>query len=315
MYIRKVGEKLFAVHYPGTGHDGSHPIGESDEHKRQKEYFARAAVGAGFAVELEKSTGNGTRPDVTVIGTGSTRIGGEVQHSHLSEGAAKSRTTKTIKAGYTPMWVNDKGLEKQPWLYLVPSVTINRLNWDVELPVPGSAFAIGVVKVSALMCTSSNFDYCPEGKRLPCGNFHVSLRDPWRGLTLDDLIGMSAASQVVPISCASYRPDGSGRMNVRWVSSADATKAAELYGYDVLTTSRKAPTVREARKLAADQKRACASPQHSTKGPGKSRTRLYIPALGPPCDVCGGAVTGKQGTRHLSCQREADLTGLGLIGE
>jgi hypothetical protein len=50
MFIQKRRVKYYAVHFSGGGH--RHEVSfESDEHKRQKEYWHRAATDAGFPSE------------------------------------------------------------------------------------------------------------------------------------------------------------------------------------------------------------------------------------------------------------------------
>ncbi|QDH47634.1 hypothetical protein PP484_gp30 [Gordonia phage Madeline] len=300
MYIRKTGENYYAAHYPGTGIEHQHSIGgESDAHKRQKEYYARAATDQGYNVEIEQSTGSGTRPDVTVFGD-AVKIGGEVQYSDLSERSAKIRNGKTMKAGYTPMWVNTKGLQQGPsggWLYKIPSVSINVLPWETEMPTRGAATALGARKVGALQCTPLNFGTCPEGHRLHCGRFHADLTEPWTGLTLDSAVGMAAAETIVPISCPVLRPDDKGSIAVYWVSDSDARTASELYGFDVRCTKGLAPNLREARSRMRSRTASCTSPKHqSQRTEASGRTDL-----GPPCNVCGKPMVGQQSFKHYSC--------------
>jgi hypothetical protein len=71
MYVyRHHTGRYYARHFvDGNPHHHSHLIsGMSDEHRRQSEYGFRAAVDHGLDAMLERSTGNGTRLDLAVVG-------------------------------------------------------------------------------------------------------------------------------------------------------------------------------------------------------------------------------------------------------
>lgn len=139
MYVyRHNSGRFFARHFPGGNSDGHiHPIARmSAEHQRQAEYCQRAAQNAGLRAELEVSTGAGTRLDVAVFG--STPTGLEIQRSELSLAQAKSRTSKSAKAGFTCAWISDR--EREPkWADHVPTARLTtRQQWN-RLPPPGTA--------------------------------------------------------------------------------------------------------------------------------------------------------------------------------
>lgn len=63
MYLRKHGDRYYAAHFPGAQCTADHTMTpETDEHKRQKDYWCRAADSAGFeAVPEYKTTGGNSR--------------------------------------------------------------------------------------------------------------------------------------------------------------------------------------------------------------------------------------------------------------
>ena len=83
LFIKKIGGQWWAVHYESaTGCRIRIPAPMSDEHKRQAEYWARAAEDAGYRAELECSLDTGTRTDVLIYG--SVKTGIEVQCSPIT---------------------------------------------------------------------------------------------------------------------------------------------------------------------------------------------------------------------------------------
>jgi hypothetical protein len=103
LYLKKREGEWWAVHYE-AGDCGSHrlPAPMSDEHKRQTEYWARAAQDAGWRVELERALPAGTRPDALIRGPVMTGI--EVQRSAMTDSRAVARTGKAASAGVTDLW-------------------------------------------------------------------------------------------------------------------------------------------------------------------------------------------------------------------
>jgi hypothetical protein len=141
MYVwRHASGRYFARHYGGGNPDNhDHPIATmSDEHRRQVEYSQRAAETYGLQTAIEKSTGNGTRLDLAIYGDNDT--GFEIQRSKLSRAKAKSRATKSFKAGWQTAWVSDSATDPD-WAHHVPTALLTtRGGWDYELPAPNSAW-------------------------------------------------------------------------------------------------------------------------------------------------------------------------------
>lgn len=196
MYVRKDKDgRYWACHFPGGAH-GSHPVvPETDEHRRQKDYHVRAAEAAGWTAEPEFSTGQ-TKLDVRISG-GPVPTGIEVQHSDITAALAKSRTTKSYRAGYTVAWFNDRG-SRPSFLKEVPAYGCNPQPWRDRLPEAGSATATGLVRIKAVRCEIGAFERCPEGYTRPCGKFHPK-PEPWRGLKVDDVVAKIPAAEIVPM--------------------------------------------------------------------------------------------------------------------
>ncbi|MFI0470179.1 hypothetical protein ACH347_39445 [Saccharopolyspora sp. 5N102] len=194
MFIRMHNGRYWAAHFTGSGH-GSHTIAvESDEHRRQKDYWRRAATDAGYQASTEFHTGGGTILDVAIAGP--RRTGVEIQRSYSKASSVKSRTTKSYKSGWLPVWFLDTDT-RPPWFHHVPAVNCNRISWG-ELPPRRAATALGLTKFSPLKCTAGAFNTCPDGYKRPCGRWHPK-REPWRGLTVDDVAAMAPAEQIVPM--------------------------------------------------------------------------------------------------------------------
>lgn len=197
MHIRLSGGKYWAVHFAGGAH-GEHEISvETDEHRRQKDYWHRAAEDAGYRASKEFRTGGGTVLDVAIDGP--RRTGIEVQRSSIAIKHAKSRTTKSYRAGWLPLWFLDSD-RTPPWFHHVPAVGCNRISWG-DLPPRRAATAIGLTKFNPLKCAVGAFDPCPAGRKRPCGEWHPN-REPWRGLTVDDVAAMVPAEQILPMQDA-----------------------------------------------------------------------------------------------------------------
>jgi hypothetical protein len=196
MGIRKVGRNYFAVHFPGGGHPGRHPIvPESDEHKRLNEYNERSVTDAGFTGRREYPVPRGVL-DLAVTG-GLVDTDLEVQHTDIPERDLRRRTTIYSKAGFLPVWIFDKGARPRS-MYRIPSLGCSDANWDEGLPRARSIWATGLTVIEALRCVVGAFDRCPDGQRGPCGRYHENRR-PWHGLTLDEAAAMVPAGEIVPL--------------------------------------------------------------------------------------------------------------------
>lgn len=254
MFIRLSGNKYWAVHFAGGAH-GAHEISiETDEHRRQKDYWHRAAEDAGYRASKEFRTGGGTVLDVAIEGP--RRTGIEVQHSLIEVKLVKSRTTKSYRAGWLPVWFLDS--DRTPaWFHHVPAVGCNRISWG-DLPPRRAATAVGLTKFSPLKCTAGAFDACPAGRKRPCGGWHPQ-REPWGGLTVDDVAAMVPAEQILPMR------DAKGRVHL--VSSENLELYRGLTGF----TGDYAPDNSGRRGGAATQTMQCVSPVHNQQ----ARTRTY----------------------------------------
>src|SRR5437764_10822292 len=107
MYIRRDKHgRFWAVHFPGEAHGDDHAISvESYEHRRQKDYWYRAAEDSGYDSAREVRTGNGTVLDVAIYGH--RKVGIEVQRSQITLGSIRGRTTKSFRAGWLSVWFTD----------------------------------------------------------------------------------------------------------------------------------------------------------------------------------------------------------------
>ena len=194
LHIRHRDNKYWAAHFPGGGHGGHEVSVETPEHRRQKEYWSRAGQEAGFESAFEVSTGNGTILDVAIKGP--QRTGVEVQRSGITRTLAKTRTTKSLNAGWLPLWFADSD-RTPPWFHKIPSVGCNKISWD-GLPPRRAATATGLRKLEAVRCVVGAFDTCPDRRKRPCGRFHPK-PTPWGGLTVDDVAAMVPAKEIVPL--------------------------------------------------------------------------------------------------------------------
>ncbi|MGV9367948.1 hypothetical protein [Amycolatopsis sp. NPDC003731] len=201
MFVRHYRGRYWAVHFRNGSCTADHAIvPESDEHRRQKDYWQRAAEDAGYRASQEYRTGRGTILDVAIDGPHRTGI--EVQHSAIESTLVKSRTTKSFGAGWLPVWFLDSD-STPPWFYEVPALGCNDVPWST-LPERGAATAVGPRKMVPTRCTIGNYGSgCPTGGRSkrtrpkrPCGHLHPKpeLR---HGLTVDDVARMIPAGELV----------------------------------------------------------------------------------------------------------------------
>ena len=177
--------RYFLKHYPGGAH-GGHTVAlglMSDEHRNQTEYCQRAADRAGLRTILEHPTVGRTRLDLAVVGA--EQAGIEIQHSHLSRAAAKSRARRSLGAGWPTAWVTDT-MQDPDWADHVPTARLTvrgltpELDWSA-MPRPHSA------KVAVSM-----FKRVREGARWSF------LRSP-TAIHLDELPVLMAAGEILPV--------------------------------------------------------------------------------------------------------------------
>lgn len=278
MYVKERNGRYFAAHFPGSNCTNVHEIArESDEHRRQKDYWQRAAEEAGYQASQELRTGNGTVLDVAIEGP--RRTGIEVQHSALEAKLAKSRSTRSFRAGWLPVWFIDSD-HTPHWFHSVPAVNCNvQLPWSTTLPSRRSATALGPSKFVAKLCTATNFGTCPAGtknrQRRPCGNHHP-VREPWFGLTVDDVAAMVPAEQLVPMRDL--------RGNVHLVDPKNLTLYQELTGSDASYR----PVTSKSQRRTAPKSSRCMNP-HGVQ-------------LESTCSKCGHAPAGPGGVLCLACR-------------
>jgi hypothetical protein len=195
LYLKRISEQWWACHYE-LSQCGSMriPAPMSDEHKRQVDYWARAAVSVGWTVELQRSLATGTRPDAVIRGPVDTGI--EVQRHEMTARSAVARTDKAGLGNILEVWFTSR-TPAPKWAYKVPSVMESTLPWDVT-PPPGSAVATGLRTIVPARCSVENFHRCPESGRRQCGRQHPVDR-PWHGVLIDEVAAQVPAGEIVPM--------------------------------------------------------------------------------------------------------------------
>lgn len=94
---------------------------ESSEHRRQKDYWQRAAEDAGYRTSQEVRTGAGMILDVAIDAHAERGI--EVQHSDLQSRLVKSWTTRSFRAGWLSVWFLDSD-RTPPWFHAECSAVV-----------------------------------------------------------------------------------------------------------------------------------------------------------------------------------------------
>lgn len=261
MYIRRQETgRFFAVHFPGGNPDGHrHGIGRmSVEHENQSEYCLRAATSAGLKAAREVSTGSGTRLDVAVFGD--LPIGLEIQRSTLSRAQAKSRTTKSAKAGFTCAWISDSEVDPQWADHVATARLTSRGGWDRVLPANTAQVIIS--------------DFTPERDRSKPGGWRYARRPT--AVLLDELSVLMPAGQIIPVQIGS---PARRRVVLAHKSGADVVESCTYKGAAKWTPDADTPRTREAAQALTHECHHLAA-----RYPGG------VPYSGPPCPRCG---TGK----------------------
>jgi hypothetical protein len=281
LYIKNIDGEWWAVHYEASECKPMRvPTRMSDEHKRQAEYWARAAEDAGYRAELERSLGTGTRPDVLIHGPVQT-TGIEVQRSPMSAGHAVRRTSRAAQAGVTDLWFTAETGMAPKWLWRVPTVLNRELGipgegqpWDA-MPRRRSVTAAGLRIVRTAKCTPEHFGQCPYG-RGHCGKHHPK-PEPWPGLSVDDVAAMFPAAQIVALRFWGVRSPGSRqRHSIFLVSPESAALYAEMTDGLIAPSELKRPATRSSARTTC-QNHQPSVPRPRTPGTG---------AL-PPIAICG----------------------------
>ncbi|MCB0942701.1 MAG: hypothetical protein KDB72_20960 [Mycobacterium sp.] len=273
MYLRKIDDRLWAAHYPGQGDSMCRVAvrheSEGAAHRHMKGYARRALESAGYAVSEEYSTGQ-TRLDLAVEAP--SRFGIEAQFSSIVERDAKSRTTKSFRAGWLPIWLPATQGIADSIGYTVPALRHNDtdVDWESGVPIKGTVTATSVRRITAQRCVVSGvFDCCPDptsGRRF-CGQWHPWFNDMDAGwFTLDEaLTGLGSGALVV-------HQDQRG--TVRVVPSEDIELYRGLTGSDgEYSPGRKRP-----RPQDDDSHRECESERKTDlAGPDELPWGPYVP--------------------------------------
>ena len=193
MYLKKIQDAWWAVHFQaGRCQNRRIPAPMSDEHKRQTEYWVRAAEDAGYRAETESPLPTGTRPDVLIHGPVVTGV--EVQRSGLTRVSAVQRTRKAALAGVLDVWFTDKGAYPR-WAFRVPTLGQQPQSWQY-LPPRRAVLANGLRAFSAVKCMPGNLPACPNGGDW-CGQYHLKVEP--RVLVLDEVASRVPAGDIVAL--------------------------------------------------------------------------------------------------------------------
>lgn len=295
LFIRYYDSQWWATHYEkGACQDKRLPALMSDEHKRQTEYWARAAQAAGWAVDLEHALPTGTRPDALIFGPVLTGV--EVQRSAMTLGAASQRTRKALAAGVTDLWYTAAGISlaagklSPKWAHRLPTVGSDDMPWTA-VPPARAATATGLRRIIAIKCIGRNFSLCPETGRRLCGKTHA-IPEAWRGMTVDDVAAQFPAGEIVALRMRGNSRTGS----VFLVSAKDALRYEELTGYRAPAPISPAP-----RTARSPGRVECANDQLQALLP------LYVPVtggqVGSQIDAPGtrGTARKKAGSLCVTC--------------
>lgn len=236
MYLKKRNGEWWAVHYEaGACSSERLPAPMSDEHKRQTEYWARAAQDAGWHVELEHTLATHTRPDALIHGLVMTGV--EVQRSSMTASRAVVRTAKAASAGVTDLWYSGRA-GSPVWAWRVPTVLPRELGIDrpadddtwATMPPRRAVAAAGLRMLRVVKCAVGNIDRCPYGRNW-CGQYHPR-PVPWGGMAVDDVAAKFPAGEIVPLRFRGVSMPGSRRRDaVFLVPPADYDRYEEMTGW------------------------------------------------------------------------------------
>jgi hypothetical protein len=237
LFLQKRGGEWWAIHYE-YGQCGSIrlPAPMSDEHKRQTEYWARAAQDVGWRVQLEHRLHTGTQPDALIHGPVKTGI--EVQRYSMAASLAVSRTGKAASAGVTDVWFCERA-GSPPWAWRVPTVLPRELGIDrpfddentwTTMPPRRAVSAAGLRVLNEVKCQVGNFQRCPYGRNW-CGRYHPRPA-PWGGVKVDDVAAKFPAGEIVSLRFWGVSMLGSRHRDaVFLVSPADFDRYEEMTGW------------------------------------------------------------------------------------
>ena len=295
-------DRFVAAHFPGGGHEGGHPITpETPEHRRQKDYWARAAADSGLSAATEVYVKGAGVLDVVITG-GAVVTDVEVQHSAVEAAQIKRRTARYRKAGYLPVWFSDTG-SRPSWLREVPAVGCGGVRWDKILPGRRTATAEGIGILREVRCRVGAFGRsfegrCPVTGGRPCGQIHPEVTAGKRGL-LDDVASMVPAGELVPLAYFDR--------NVFLMSLTDFTRYQEMTeGLGKWPPKAgKAPV----RVSGGQRPQQCRNPGHDSAA---GTTLVRLPLWPPGADVTAAANDSVEcRIPQASARDEADPYGLG----
>ncbi|HEV8648961.1 MAG TPA: hypothetical protein VG276_06030 [Actinomycetes bacterium] len=224
--LRQLPGQIIAAHWKGSALAGSHEIvhGVSAEHQRQVEYVQNAGEAAGFRVEVEKFLPTTkVKPDAIVYGS-QADMGVEVQRSHLTVQAARTRTTEALQAGVTSVWFTDSNRNPK-WIGHVPGVRLNpAIVWD-RVPRPRSVSVAGVRQIVPRNCRAWPGSPCPRHSR-GCSKWHPD-HAPKLGMFADDLAELVPVGELVPMEFKTF----GGRKLVLIVSAEGKARYESMVGH------------------------------------------------------------------------------------
>jgi hypothetical protein len=295
LFLKRIGGQWWAVHYEASECRPIRlPAPMSDEHKRQAEYWARAAQDAGYQAEFEARLSTRTRPDVLIHGPAETGI--EVQRSPMTAAGAVERTRRAAAAGVTDLWFTTAATTPK-WAWRVPTVLDRELGiagegqpWDTT-PQRRSVHAAGLRVIRGARCEPGNFGRCPQGRR-HCGRHHPKA-EPWGGLSVDDVAGMFPARLIVPLRFRGVRMLGSRHRDaVFLVSPQSASLYTELTGLPAAPTFR--PEAEDVPPWQPAGRSGCRNPQPDTGTTPQARCGVCQLPLHPALAQAGE-------TTHPAC--------------
>jgi hypothetical protein len=278
MYLRKTtrGEWL-AVHFEvGPCPSRRSPAPMSDEHKRQAEYWARAAQDAGWPAETERNLRSGTRPDVLIHGPVVTGI--EVQRSAMTRAGAVERTSRAAHAGVCDVWFTDRNPFPR-WAFRVPTVGQEPTGWQ-WLPPRQAVLATGLRSLRSVKCAIGNSITCPDSRNW-CGRYHPKAEP--RVVAVDEIAGRFPAGEIVALRVRAMSGMSGG---VYLFPAESATLYQELTGHSAGLVFD--PRVEDRRRGEPSGRAECRNVQLTALASS--------PAL---CAVCGqGFPDGRDFERH-----------------
>jgi hypothetical protein len=286
LYLKKINGHWWAVHYESSSCDSIRvPAPMSDAHRRQVEYWARAAEDAGWRVELGARLAAGTRPDALIRGPVPTSI--EIQRDAMTAPAAVARSRKAQLGEVLDVWFSSR-TPAPKWTFRVPSVLELGLPWDV-VPPRRTAAAAGLRVIEPVRCSQENFRRCPETQGRQCQQHHPRER-PWRNVLIDDVAARVPAGEIVPMR---FRRSSRSH-DVYLVPPSSLELYEELTGTEAGLS------------LGRDEPAAAAAPAARAAGHADCRSDQagLLPAV--RCFRCGEAAAGPGGVLCPGCRHDIE---------